>query len=107
MSESSHKTYQVTERRYLAFCRDFALPPLPTTENILCYYVACLGQQGPSHTSIRTYLSGVRQLHIAYGFRDPGIDQMPRLRQVLRGVKVERGKAGKAPRPRLPITPLI
>ena len=32
---------------------------------------------------------------------------MPRLRQVLRGVKVERGKAGKAPRPRLPITPSI
>ena len=32
---------------------------------------------------------------------------MPRLHQVLRGVKIERGKAGKAPRTRLPITPLI
>jgi len=66
-----------------------------------------LGQQGLAHTSIRTYLSGVRQIQISHGFKDPGIDQMPRLRQVLRGVKVERGKAGKAPRPRLPITPAI
>jgi len=32
---------------------------------------------------------------------------MPRLRQVLRSVKIERGKAGKVPRTRLPITPLI
>ena len=64
-------------------------------------------QQGLAHTSIRTYLSGVRQLQISHGFKDPGIDQMPRLRQILRGVKVERGKEGKAPRPRLPITPAI
>jgi len=27
----------------------------------------------------------------------PAIDQMPRLQQILRGVKVERGKEGKAP----------
>ena len=32
---------------------------------------------------------------------------MPRLHQVLRGVKVERGKLGKAPIARLPITPMI
>ena len=33
--------------------------------------------------------------------------EMPRLRQILKGVKVERGKKGKAPHPRLPITPTI
>ena len=32
---------------------------------------------------------------------------MPRLRQVLRGVKIERGKLRKAPKARLPITPMI
>ena len=32
---------------------------------------------------------------------------MPRLRQILKGVKVEAGKKGKAPRTRLPITPAI
>ena len=84
---STHKTYQVAERRYLTFCNSFSLRPLPTSEEILCYFVACLGQQGLAHTSIRTYLSGVRQLQIAHGFKDPGIDQMPRLKQILRGVK--------------------
>ena len=39
--------------------------------------------------------------------RGPKIDQMPRLRQILKGVKVERGKEGKASRPRMPITPTI
>ena len=104
---STHKTYEVAERRYLTFCNSFSLRPLPTSEEILCYFVACLGQQGLAHTSIRTYLSGVQQLQIAHGFKDPGIDQMPRLKQILRGVKAERGKEGKTSCPRLPITPAI
>ena len=104
---ATHKTYHVAERRYLTFCNSFSLRPLPTSEAILCYFVACLGQQGLAHTSIRTYLSGIRQLQIAHGFEDPKIDQMPCLRQILKGVKVERGKEGKASRPRLPITPSI
>ena len=104
---STRKTYQVAERRYITFCNSFALMPLPTSEAILCYYVACLGQQGLAHTSIRTYLSGVRQLQIAHGLEDPKIDQMSRLRQILKGVKVERGKEGKASLPRMPITPTI
>jgi len=39
--------------------------------------------------------------------KDPEISQMPCLRQVLRSVKVGQGKAEKASRTRLPITPLI
>ena len=38
---------------------------------------------------------------------DPGISKMPRLRQILKGVQVERGKQGKSSRHRLPITPAI
>ena len=69
--------------------------------------VACLGQEGLAHSSIRTYLSGVRQIQIANGYPDPHIDQMPRLRQVLKSVKIQAGRTGKIPRPRLPITPSI
>ena len=32
---------------------------------------------------------------------------MPRLRQVIKGIRVQAARAGKAPRPRLPITPSI
>ena len=43
-------------------------------------------------------------MQISNGFRDPKVDQMPCLRQILKGVKEEAGKAGKAERSRLPIT---
>ena len=107
LSAASHKTYQVAQRRYLEFCIDFALTPLPASENVLCYFVACLGPQGLAHSSIQMYLSGIRQLSISYGFNDLEINRMLHLCQVLRGVKVEWGKLGKAPRAQLPITPMI
>ena len=104
LASSSHKTYKAVENKYLTFCNNFSLRPLPTTEAILCYFVACLDQQGLAHSTIRTYLSGVRQLQIAHGFSDLGFDKMPRLRQILKGVQVEQGKYGKSPRCCLPIT---
>jgi len=107
LSSSTHKTYKAAERRYLQFCNNFSVFPLLVSENILCYFVACMGQEGLACSSIRTYLSGIRQLQLAAGFHDPHIDQMPRLSQVLRGVKVQAARAGKQPRSRLPITPSI
>ena len=87
LTTSTHKTYKAAERKYLSFCTNFSLPPLPTTENILCYFAACLGQEGLAGSSIQTYLSGIRQIQISAGFPDPRIDHMPRLRQVLKGIK--------------------
>ena len=107
LAASSHKTYQSAERRYLGFCNSFTLHPLPTSEATLCYFVACLGQQGLSESSIRTYLSGIRQLQISHYFPDPNIAQIPRLRQILRGIKAERGKRGVPSHSRLPITPMV
>ena len=107
LSASTHKTYKAAEKKYLTFCNNFSISPIPATENILCYFAACMGQEGLACSSIRTYLSGVRQLQIAAGFPDPHIDQMPRLSQVLKGIKVQMARAGKQPRSRLPITPAI
>ena len=107
LARSTHKTYAAVEHCYLNFCKDFNLISLPVSESTLCYYVACLGQQGLAHSSISTYLSGIRQVQISHGFGDPHLDRMSRLRQVLKGVRVEAGKEGRAPRSRLPITPAI
>lgn len=107
LAASTQKTYKAAERRYLDFCTKFSITPLPTSESVLCYFTACLGQQGISHNTIKTYLSGIRQIQISHGFSDPKMDHMPRLRQILKGVKVEAGKAGKPARSRLPITPSI
>ena len=107
LARSTHKTYAAAERRYLNFCKDFNLIPLPVSESTLCYFVTCLGQQGLAHSSISTYLSGIRQVQISHGFGDPHLDQMSCLRQILKGVRVEVGKEGRAPRSCLPITPAI
>ena len=107
LTSSSHKTYKAAENKYLTFYNNFSLQPLPTTETILCYFVARLGQQGLAYSTIRTYLSRVRQLQIAHGFPDLGFDKMPKLRQILKGFQVEQGKYGKSPRCHLPITPAI
>ena len=107
IADSTHKTYGTAERRFVKFCKDFSLSPYPVNENILCYFVACLGQQGLTAATIKTYLSGVRQMQIAGGYPDPNIHQLPRLRQVIRGVELMRGRRGLTKRPRLPITPSI
>lgn len=107
LTPSTHKTYKAAEKRYLTFCINFSLSPLPVSENILCYFAACLGQEGLAYSTIRTYLSGIRQIQLAAGYSDPAVDLMPRLRQVIKGVRVLAARSGKTPRPRLPITPSI
>ena len=104
---SSHKAYRAAENKYLTFCNNFILQPLPSTEALLCYFVACLGWHGLAHSTICTYLSGVRQLQISHGFPELNFDKMHRLRQILKGVQVEQGKQGKSPHCRLPIAPAI
>ena len=107
LATSTHSTYRTAEKRYVNFCKDFALNPFPTTEHILCYYVTCLAQQNLSHATIKTYLSGVRQAQITMGFHEPHTESMPRLQRVIKGIRALQGKAGRTPRQRLPITPAI
>ena len=76
-------------------------------ESTLSYFAACLGQQGLSHNSISTYLSGIWQLQFSHGLGDLRVDQMLCLQQVLKGIKIEAGRNGKASRFHFPITPAI
>jgi len=77
LTASSHKTYKVADSQ---FCTDFSITPFPASESTLCYFATCMAQQGLAHSTIKTYLSGVRQLQIAMGLGDPGLGNMPRLR---------------------------
>ena len=104
---ATHKTYKVAEHRYVSFCESFGINPLAVLKDTLCYYVACLGQQGLAHSSVRKYLSGVRQLQNAHGFKDINYDKVPRLWQIIKGVKIDQGRKGQTPHHHLPITPYI
>ena len=77
------------------------------SESKLAYYMAFLGEQGLAHSSLRPYLAAVRQLQISEGLPDTSNASMPRLAQIMRGVKVVRGKEGAGGRKKLPITPSI
>ena len=56
---------------------------------------------------MKPYLSAVRQLHVAKDYPDPKVGKMPKLVQVLRGIKREQAIANTPARERLPITPSI
>ena len=77
---------------------------MPASENHLCLFVSSLANQNLYHSTIKCYLAAVRHLHIAEGYGDPNISSMPRLEQVLKGVKSVQAR-GLQRIPRLPITP--
>ena len=104
LASSTHKTYKAAERRNASFFEKFEVNPLPANESTLCYW---LGQEGLQHSIIRTYLSGVSQNQIAHGFQDLKFNSMPKLHQILQGVKVVASLQGHPKRICLSITPSI
>jgi hypothetical protein len=68
-------------------------------------FVAWLAAQGLAHSTIKGYLSGIRQLHLLRYGVEPDIGNMPLLQAVLKGVK--RLQAATVHRPRLPITSAV
>ena len=99
------RTYDSRKRRFLRFCQEAGLTPLPLSEDIFCLFVAHLSQENLQFASIWTYLSAIRHLQITASLSDPFThNAFPRLSYVLQGVRRTR-----APHPerRLPITPQI
>ena len=87
LAESTHRSYNSAQRRYLDFCRRAGLQAVPATETGLCYFVAYLAKEKLKHRTIKAYLSAVRFLHIAEQNPDPFQPSLKRLQYVLQGVK--------------------
>ena len=85
----------------------YHVSPYPMKEDILCTYAAYLADQGLRHQTIKCYLSAIRHQQKSLGFPDPNISTMPCFEQLLRGIKVVRGKQDQSANPCLPITPAI
>ena len=92
VSDSTQRSYTAAKRRYVQFCKLDSLPPLPTSEHLLCQYVAYLAVSGLAYSTIKSYLSAVCHLHIAENWGNPGISSMPRLEQVLLGIYASEGQ---------------
>ena len=100
VAPSTARAYKAAQSRYVAFCAQFSLPPLPASEQTLRLVAAELTQD-LAHS--RSYLSGVRNLHILSGMADP-LPGALRLNLVLKGIR--RVKA-TPPKVKLPVTPLV
>ena len=107
LADSTAKAYAVGQRRYLQFCQQVALSPLPASEHQLMLFASFLAVQGLRWQTIKSYLAAVRNLHLTTGSPFPGQDEsLPRLQLLLRGIR--RVSSVRRPaRSRLPITPAI
>ena len=107
LAPSTVKSYASAKSRFVQFCHNINQPCIPVSETLLCLYVSHLANENVSASSIKSYLSAIRHLQISGGYQDPHIGDMPRLSQVLRGIKIAQSKQMTGSRPRLPITPTI
>ena len=79
----------------MTFCHQWQLvnldgSPLPASELTILRFIANLSARR-TVSSIRNYLSVVRNLHIVYGFSDP-LSGLPRVPLVLKGIKRVQGR---------------
>ena len=96
------RTYKSAKQRYLVFCQNINIPPLPLSEYSTCLFAVHLAQQGLSPQSISAYMSAVRHLQIAAGFAAIHRCEWPRLQYVIKGIRRSGDCTSK--RVRLPIT---
>lgn len=54
LAGSTQRVYALGQKKYLAFCSQFGVPPLPVTERGLVGFVAFAVEQGVKHTTIKT-----------------------------------------------------
>ena len=109
LAPSTHRSYNSAKKRYTDFRSQAHLEPLPAQEHQLCLYVSHLARSGLRHQTIKCYLSAIRHLQIQHGKGDPFIASMPKLEQVVKGIKSHQARQGPgaSSRTRLPITPTI
>ena len=105
IAPSTAATYHAAANRYLCFCSDLSVSPFPLCQIVVLRFVAYLAQSGVAHSSIRSYLSGLRFIQIRHSLPDPCIMANPLLQYVLRGVR-QRPLSHPRP-PHMPVMPEI
>ena len=104
LANSTHHSYKVAMTLYNSLCHLISHTPIPTFEHTLLLFTAYLGQRNLAYSTIKVYLSAVRNLHVAAGMHQTFSSQLtPRVQQVLRGIQKTLA-VGKPAKVRLPIT---
>ena len=104
LAASTRSSYQAGVKKFIQFCIQYQChnPVLYLNQ----YYVAFLANSGLSCSTIQSYLSALRYLHISCGLPEPDVSEMAKLKLVVRGIRRLKAKDFDGRR-RLPITPSI
>ena len=105
LAESTHKLYACGVRRFIGICSAAGVAAVPVSEETLCHFAATLAGEGLCHRTIKSYMAGVRHLHISEEYGDPFSPGLHRLHYVLCGVERAEGMAGVTKREWRPVTP--
>ena len=104
LAASTKKVYASGWRRYLTFTQAFGLPPTPITVEKTTLFVAFLGTQGLSLSSIESYLAALRHFRLRMEPSNPCPSfHSPHMTVLLRGIKRSQAQQGPSHQ-RLPIT---
>ena len=95
------KAYKTGLYKYITFCTDTNLQPVPVNEDTLLLFATYLAQQHLSYPTVQVYLSAVRHNLIIAGKSLP--IATPRLSYVLKGIRRSSSITNHT-RERLPIT---
>lgn len=102
LAQSSRRAYRAGHSEFMQFCQRLSVTPLPAQEPVLVLFVAHLSLR-LAHSSVRSYLSAVRHLHIAQGFGHPLAGAL-QLQLALKDLKRSKPREKDS---RLPITPYV
>jgi hypothetical protein len=82
LSQNTRKTYNTARRSYTTYCalNEPRRPPFPVTAPLICNWVASLGGRVKPAT-MKSYITGLRSLHIDMGLPTDGIFDHPRLQK--------------------------
>ena len=104
LSDSTRRVYRASWNRFLSFTRAFSLPATPITAESAILFVAYLGSEGLSVSTIESYLAALRHFRVV---SDPDCPfpslHSPYMKILLRGIKHTQVQPTSA-RVRLPIT---
>jgi len=81
---STRATYTSAQRKFVEFINSLGMVVLPATEYSILLFIAFLYLKGLKGSSIRVYLSGIRNLHIKFGYQNP-LENSPRIKLAVRG----------------------
>ena len=100
----THKSYQAALQQYFSFCQQISHSPIPTSESMLLLYLAHMGRRNLFLSTIKVYVSAIRNSHVATGKHTHFSSQLtPRVQLVLTGIQRDQASTLE-PQARFPIT---